>query len=74
MDKIMLIIACISTLWYGWNIGLDAVVDKRKYSAHIGYASISILSWLEFIPELSFALCCVIIPYSLIIFASKIKE
>lgn len=74
MDKIMLTIACISTTLYAINIGLDAIVDKRKFSAHLGYASISLLSWWEFIPELSFGIACLVIPYSLIVLLSKIKE
>jgi hypothetical protein len=74
MDKLMLIIAGISTTWYMWQIMLDITNSKRIQSPHIGFASISILSWWYFIPLLSFCIACLAIPYTIIIIVSKIKE
>lgn len=73
MEKLMLIIAIISSLYYGWNVLSDSINNKKINSTHIGYSSISILSWWYIVPEISFGLACLVIPYTLIILISKIN-
>jgi len=74
MLTIIKIIAIISLLAYGINIISDVCDIKKPFKAHITYGVIAILSSWYLHPMLSFFLCCILIPYSLIILISYIKN
>ena len=74
MLTVMYIIATISNLMYIINMLLDISSTKRMESTHFGYGSIAILSMWYILPMYSFALACLIIPYSITILISKLTK
>jgi len=65
-QDLLLLIACISLLFYGCNVLADCTFD-RPLSAHFGYGLICIISTWQIIPALAIGILIIFVIYSLVI-------
>lgn len=72
-QDLLLLIACISLLFYGCNVLADCTFD-RPLSAHFGYGLICIISTWQIIPALAIGILIIFILYSGLILAIWVES